>query len=207
MRCQGRCSCPGVSITSRHPAVARRHFSLFVILKTFHFKRPARRRPQARMSALRSLTERCSAHLITSRGLKQSAGLTGAFARVVGGALAYATPATTASPAGAYAITPSGQASANYALTYVNGTLTVSGASPAVVTSAMFAPQLAAMQRVAVSETRWQPAACRCVAGTAQGISIDAVVASSSRNCESALNDDIFDVATPGVCFFVSSNY
>jgi hypothetical protein len=71
----------------------------------------------------------------------------------------------------------------------------------------VFAPQLAAMQRVAVSETRWQPAACRCVAGTAQGISIDAVVASSSRNCESALNDDIFDVATPGVCFFVSSNY
>ena len=126
---------------------------------------------------------------------------------VLAGALAFATPATIASPAGAYAITPSGQASANYALTYVNGTLTVSGASPAVVTSAVFAPQLAAMQRVAVSETRWQPAACRCVAGTAQGISMDAVVASSSRNCESALNDDIFDVATPGVCFFVSSNY
>jgi hypothetical protein len=43
------------------------------------------------------------------------------------GTLAFATPATPASPAGAYSITPSGQTSTNYTITYVNGTLTVIG--------------------------------------------------------------------------------
>jgi hypothetical protein len=62
------------------------------------------------------------------------------------------------------------------------------------------------MQRVAISETRWQPAACRCVARTAQEIALDEVVAGSSSKCESALDGDIFDFATTGVYFFVSSN-
>jgi hypothetical protein len=43
----------------------------------------------------------------------------------LGGTLVFATPATPASPAGAYSITPSGQTSTNYTITYVNGTLTV----------------------------------------------------------------------------------
>jgi len=43
----------------------------------------------------------------------------------LGGALVFTTPATPSSPAGAYNITPSGQTSTNYAITYVDGTLTV----------------------------------------------------------------------------------
>ncbi|MBN9522897.1 right-handed parallel beta-helix repeat-containing protein [bacterium] len=43
----------------------------------------------------------------------------------LGGALAFATAATTASPPGAYPVTPSGLTSANYAVTFAPGTLTV----------------------------------------------------------------------------------
>jgi hypothetical protein len=43
----------------------------------------------------------------------------------LGGALAFATPATPSSPAGTYNITPSGQTSTNYAIAYVDGSLTV----------------------------------------------------------------------------------
>jgi hypothetical protein len=43
------------------------------------------------------------------------------------GTLAFSTPATVASPAGAYLITPFGQTSANYAITYVDGVLQVTG--------------------------------------------------------------------------------
>jgi MBG domain (YGX type) len=45
------------------------------------------------------------------------------------GTLAFSTPATAASPAGTYTITPSGQSSANYDITYQAGTLTVSRAA------------------------------------------------------------------------------
>jgi hypothetical protein len=44
---------------------------------------------------------------------------------VLGGALAFATPATAASPAGHYAIVPSGLTSGNYAITFAPGTLAV----------------------------------------------------------------------------------
>jgi hypothetical protein len=44
---------------------------------------------------------------------------------VLGGALAFTTPATIASPPGTYAITPSGQTSTNYTITYLDGVLTV----------------------------------------------------------------------------------
>ncbi len=43
----------------------------------------------------------------------------------LGGALAFSTPATLASPPGPYAITPLGQTSTNYTITYVDGVLTV----------------------------------------------------------------------------------
>jgi hypothetical protein len=44
---------------------------------------------------------------------------------VLGGTLAFSTPATTSSPPGNYAITPAGLTSSNYAITFVPGTLTV----------------------------------------------------------------------------------
>jgi hypothetical protein len=52
----------------------------------------------------------------------------------LGGALAFATPATPSSPAGTYNITPSGQTSTNYAITYVDGSLTVVNLTPGQVT-------------------------------------------------------------------------
>ncbi|MDC8756174.1 YDG domain-containing protein [Janthinobacterium fluminis] len=45
------------------------------------------------------------------------------------GTLGFATPATTTSAAGDYRITPSGQQAGNYVLTYVDGVLSVTGAS------------------------------------------------------------------------------
>jgi filamentous hemagglutinin family protein len=49
---------------------------------------------------------------------------------MLGGALVFATPATTTSPAGAYPISASGLTSTNYTISYVNGTLTVFTAQP-----------------------------------------------------------------------------
>lgn len=46
-------------------------------------------------------------------------------ASVLGGTLTFSTAATTSSPPGTYLITPAGLTSGNYAITYVNGTLTV----------------------------------------------------------------------------------
>ncbi len=51
----------------------------------------------------------------------------GETAAVLGGALSFLTTATTSSAPGGYAITPFGQTSGNYAMTYVDGTLTVVG--------------------------------------------------------------------------------
>jgi hypothetical protein len=48
----------------------------------------------------------------------------------LGGTLAFATPAVPASPPGAYAITPSGQTSSNYRISFVDGVLLVDGARP-----------------------------------------------------------------------------
>jgi hypothetical protein len=49
---------------------------------------------------------------------------------VLTGAISFTTPATVFSPAGPYAIVPSGQTSTNYSITYVNGTLLVGMPGP-----------------------------------------------------------------------------
>lgn len=51
----------------------------------------------------------------------------------LGGTLAFETPATATSPVGTYRIRPSGLTSANYAITYVDGTLTVAKAPTTLV--------------------------------------------------------------------------
>src|SRR5262249_40620378 len=48
---------------------------------------------------------------------------------VLSGTLTFTTPATSGSPVGSYPITPSGQTAANYVISYVAGTLTVTPAS------------------------------------------------------------------------------
>jgi hypothetical protein len=50
----------------------------------------------------------------------------------LGGTLVFATAATQASPAGSYPITPSGLTATNYAITYVQGTLTVGKANQTI---------------------------------------------------------------------------
>jgi len=75
---------------------------------------------------------------------------------VLVGTLAINTPATIAAPPGAYTITPFGQTSGNYMITYVNGTLTV-GALPsnsAVIESDLLRPQFAALQWLGVGNPR-----------------------------------------------------
>jgi hypothetical protein len=47
----------------------------------------------------------------------------------LGGTLTFSTPATASSPVGSYAVTPSGLSSANYTISFVSGTLTVTPAS------------------------------------------------------------------------------
>ena len=56
-------------------------------------------------------------------------------ASALSGTLNFATSATTASPAGAYAITPSGLTSANYAITFVPGSLNVVNTVPLLITA------------------------------------------------------------------------
>jgi hypothetical protein len=71
------------------------------------------------------------------------------------GTLAFATPAMPASPPGAYAVTPFGVSSLNYAVTFVDGTLTVTAVAPASDTardvafarSAAFLPTLSGSTR------------------------------------------------------------
>jgi hypothetical protein len=53
---------------------------------------------------------------------------------VLQGVLTFMTPANAGSPVGTYAITPGGQTAANYAISYVNGTLTVTPA-PLTITA------------------------------------------------------------------------
>src|SRR5205085_4335192 len=51
------------------------------------------------------------------------------------GSLSYATAATASSPVAFYTVTPSGLSSANYSITFVNGTLNVTPASLTVTTN------------------------------------------------------------------------
>ena len=53
---------------------------------------------------------------------------------VLGGTLAFSTPAAASSPLGTYDITPSGLTSSNYAITFAKGTLTVRDTTPPVLT-------------------------------------------------------------------------
>jgi hypothetical protein len=75
----------------------------------------------------------------------------------LGGTLVFSTPATPASPAGAYSITPSGQTSTNYTITYVNGTLTVIGSGTGVVTPLTNETMLSAMASTYSGEDQLAP--------------------------------------------------
>jgi filamentous hemagglutinin family protein len=71
-------------------------------------------------------------------------------ASVVSG-LAFNTPATTTSPAGAYPIVPSGAKAANYTLAFVNGTLAV--ATPSIVIGGTPLPVTTVNQQPAITST------------------------------------------------------
>ena len=67
---------------------------------------------------------------------------------VLNGSLAFSTPATIASPAGAYPITPFGQTSSNYTIAYVDGVLQIVAGPgvPGVAPVALFDQQTIAAQ-------------------------------------------------------------
>jgi filamentous hemagglutinin family protein len=70
---------------------------------------------------------------------------------VLNGILSLATPATLASPAGIYTITPHGQSSGNYAITYVDGRLTIQGGP--VVTLPVFPREVVSQQAIGAQYT------------------------------------------------------
>ena len=70
---------------------------------------------------------------------------------VLNGILSLATPATLASPAGIYTITPHGQSSGNYAITYVDGSLTIQGGP--VVTLPVFPREVVSQQAIGAQYT------------------------------------------------------
>jgi len=70
---------------------------------------------------------------------------------VLNGVLAFSTPATLASPGGIYPVTPYGQLSGNYAITYVDGLLTIQG-SP-VVTLPVLPREVVSQQAIGAQYT------------------------------------------------------
>jgi fibronectin-binding autotransporter adhesin len=70
---------------------------------------------------------------------------------VLNGVLAFSTPATLASAVGVYPITPYGQSSGNYTITYVDGKLTIQG-SP-VVTLPVFPREVVSQQAIGAQYT------------------------------------------------------
>ncbi len=62
---------------------------------------------------------------------------------VLSGTLTFSTTATASSPVGTYAVTPGGQTSTDYAITYMNGTLTISPANTTTALNSSANPSLA----------------------------------------------------------------
>ena len=67
------------------------------------------------------------------------------------GVLAFSTPATQTSPVGIYPITPYGQTSGNYAITYVDGKLTIQGIP--VATLPVFPREVVSQQAIGAQYT------------------------------------------------------
>jgi len=82
------------------------------------------------------------------------------------GALSFSTPAVITSPAGSYPITPFGQSSTNYAITYVNGTLVVGSGTivppqiPTAVLDQLTNPLIASFQQLGIGGATWNVAEC-----------------------------------------------
>ncbi len=71
---------------------------------------------------------------------------------VLNGLLSFSTPATQASPVGIYPITPYGQSSGNYVITYVDGKLTIQGI-PAVTLPPVFPREVVNQQAIGAQYT------------------------------------------------------
>jgi len=117
---------------------------------------------------------------------------------VLGGVLIFTTPATIASPAGLYAITPSGQTSTNYTITYVNGTLTVGGLPPNFTGGNILFSQIGALQRTIAPATPGcsrDPTAAATPSAVARAIAVSP--GASLSGCSSADSAGLTDL-TPG---------
>lgn len=125
---------------------------------------------------------------------------------VLSGTLAFSTAAIAGSAPGAYAITPFGQASPNYNITYLNGTLTVSGPPPSVTGGNIFNAQLAGVQRATGGSVMRQSTACVCTRNSPQNPAEKILLTISSQQCERATEDDSAEAFAANQCFIVSSN-
>lgn len=108
------------------------------------------------------------------------------------GTLVFTTPATIASPTGIYAITPAGQTSTNYAISYINGALTVGSPLPGglvpstVVVNGQSFSQLALLQQVGLLSYTKILADCVGKAGVVGGEAAKSVVLTTLGQCGSS---------------------
>jgi len=102
---------------------------------------------------------------------------------VLSGTLVFTTPAVITSPPGAYTITPSGQSSTNYAITFVNGTLTVGQQTPSNTINAAGVDQMAALQKLGLDDaTRTMPN-CGTSGGASGGTALAAISVTVAGQC------------------------
>jgi hypothetical protein len=121
------------------------------------------------------------------------------------GSLSFATPAVIASPAGNYPIVPSGQTSSNYAISYFNGTLTVSAspavpvppAVPAVIGSSIFGPQIAALEQLGIGVFRDELSGCVGGASLSGSAGVRVLAVGWGPSCGAAGGDELTEIAPP----------
>ncbi len=104
------------------------------------------------------------------------------------GTLVFNTPATIASPAGIYTITPSGQSSTNYSISFINGALTV-GTPPSpvvvVVNGLTTGDQFALLQQLGMLNYIKPLPDCAGKAGVVGGAAVKTVVVGATAQCAS----------------------
>jgi hypothetical protein len=97
--------------------------------------------------------------------------------------LVFTTPAVITSPPGAYTITPSGQSSTNYAITYVNGTLTVGQQSPSNVVNVVVVDQMVALQKLGLDDATRTMLNCGANGGASGGAALAAISVTVAGQC------------------------
>jgi hypothetical protein len=105
---------------------------------------------------------------------------------VLTGTLVFATPAVITSPQGMYAIVPSGQSASNYAITYVNGALTVGQPAPAPIANTIIFEPLVGLQQLGYGDpTRLLQNCVEKTGAASGGAAIASITVVAAGQCSS----------------------